>query len=104
MYREGFVMFTFNEIRALLNARPFVPFRLVLSDGGTVDVRHRETVIVGRGFAVIGLVDPAATDTIFDRWTVVWYMHVTRVEMLSLGAPPFGPPPGDAGAPLPAPA
>ncbi len=96
-------MFTFNDIRALLNARPFVPFRLVLSDGGTVDVRHPETVSVGRQFAIIGLVDPAATDTAFDRWVVTWYMHVTRVELLSVSAPPFAPPPGNAGAPLPAP-
>jgi hypothetical protein len=32
-------MFTADDLRALLHARPFVPFRLLLGDGGAVDVR-----------------------------------------------------------------
>ncbi|HZT79676.1 MAG TPA: hypothetical protein VFA26_05630 [Gemmataceae bacterium] len=97
-------MFTLEEMRALVNARPFVPFRLYLSDGGTVDVRHRELVLIGRRFAVVGLPDPGTADTLFDRWAVVWYLHVTRAEMLEAGPPPFGPPPGPAESPTPTPA
>ncbi len=73
-------MFIADDLRTLRNVQPFVPFRLSLSDGGAVEVRHPETVSVDRRFAVIGLLDPTATDTLFDRWAVVWYMHVTRVE------------------------
>src|SRR6266702_2473460 len=95
---------TLDDMRALLNARPFLPFRLYLSDGGTVDVRSQEVVMPGRRFALIGLLDPDATDTAFDRYMTVWYLHVTRHEMLSAGPPPFGaPPPGSAESPTPSP-
>jgi hypothetical protein len=33
--------------------------------------------------------DPGQNDTEFDRWTTAWYMHVTRVEMIHPGRPPF---------------
>jgi len=98
-------MFTFDDMRGLLNAQPFIPFRLHLSDGGAVEVRHREFVNAGRRYAVVGLPDPADPDAPFDRHLVVWYMHLTRVEMLTPGAPPFGSPPaGPAGSSTPRPA
>ena len=94
-------MFTLDHLRALLQARPFVPFRLVPSDGGTVEVRSSELVFPGRQMAVIGLLDSTANDTAWDRFIIVWYMHVTSVEMLGPGAIPFGPPTGPAEAPSP---
>src|SRR4051794_36974133 len=97
-------MFTADDLRALLHARPFVPFRLLLSDGGGVEVRSPEVVVVGRRFALVGLLDPNATDTLIDRWTVVWYMHVTRSEQMGAGPPPFTPPSGPAESPTPSPA
>ncbi len=96
-------MFTLDQLRTLLAARPFVPFRLLRSDGGNVEVRSSEVVLPGRQMAVIGLLDPDATDTAFDRFTILWYMHVTGVEMLGLGAAPFSsPPPGPSESPAPA--
>ena len=94
-------MFTGNDLQALLNRRPFVPFRLKLSDGGTVEVISRELVIPGRRYAVVGLLDPDAKDTLIDRWTVVWYMHVTRIEDINPGAPPFAESPPATGEPRP---
>jgi hypothetical protein len=52
----------------------------------------------------VALLDPDAMDTAFDRYTTVWYMHVTRHEMLGLGAPPFTSPPGTSETPSPTPA
>jgi len=95
-------MFTAADLQELVSARPFAPFRLLLSDGGAVDVRSPEVVLVGRRFGVVGLLDPDATDTLIDRWTTVWYLHVARVEMLVPGAPPFSPP-ASAGPSTPAP-
>jgi hypothetical protein len=95
-------MFTLNSMLALLNAQPFVPFRFHMSDGGTVDVPSRELVMAGRTFAVVGILDPNRNDSVMDRWTTVWYMHVTRVEMLRPGTPPFtAPPPAEGGVPSP---
>ncbi|MBY0232632.1 MAG: hypothetical protein K2W96_25405 [Gemmataceae bacterium] len=82
-------MFTANDMRELIQARPFVPFRLITSDGREIEVRSPEVVLPGRRLAVIGLLDADATDTFFDRWTTIWYMHVTRAEFLAPGAPPF---------------
>jgi hypothetical protein len=96
-------MFTPIDLRTLLNTAPFVPFRIHLSDGTPVDVRSKEVVLPGRHYAVIGLLDPDATDTLFERWAVVWYMHVTHVEMLGTGPPPFSPPTGPTESPTPAP-
>jgi hypothetical protein len=95
-------MFTLDSFRTLLDRRPFIPFRLYLSDGGTVEVRSREQVFLLRHYAIIGLLDPQATDSIADRYATVWYMHVTRAEMLSPGAPPLPPPDGPSEAPSPA--
>ena len=45
---------------------------------------------------------PGHAETLADHWTTVWYMHVTRTEMLTPGAPPFtAPPPADNGTPAP---
>jgi hypothetical protein len=86
-------MFTLSDMRSLLTAKPFAPFQLVLSDGRTVPVLSPEVVAAARRFAVVVLLDPAAVDTPADRWITVYYMHVTAVEMLQAGAPPFSAPP-----------
>jgi hypothetical protein len=95
-------MFTHRDLRALLDARPFIPFRLYLSDGGSVDVLSREVVIVGNRFAVVGILDPSTHGQPVDRYVTIWYLHVARHEMLSAGAPPL--PPSDGPAPAPTPA
>ena len=94
-------MFNANNLLTLLKTRPFVPFRLILSDGGTVEVKSPEVVLPGRHLMVVGLLDPNAKDSLIDRWTTIWYMHVTRVEQLAPGAPPFTSPPGPAESPTP---
>src|SRR5208282_3068638 len=86
-------MFTADDLLTLLTAVPFVPFRLVPSDGGSVAVRRRDFVTAGRRYAVVGIVDPAAPDAPFDRHAVVWYLHGSRVETLVTGRPPFSEPP-----------
>jgi hypothetical protein len=87
-------MFTSNAMLALLDARPFAPFRMHTSDGAAhVDVLSQELVIPGRNFAVVGILEPALSNRLANRWVTVWFMHVTRVEMLNPGSPPFTAPP-----------
>lgn len=86
-------MFTASDMVALLNAKPFTPFRLHLSDGGEVTVRTPEVVSPGRRMAIVGLLDPDQNDSLFDRWTTVYYMHVTRHDLLSPSSRPFSAPP-----------
>lgn len=96
-------MFTQNNLRALLNAQPFIPFRIHLSNGSSVEVRSREQVLALRQLAIVALLDPNAPDVTEDRWLNVWYMHVTSIEMLTPGAPALAPPEGPAGSPSSAP-
>src|SRR4051812_4815559 len=96
-------MFNLTAMLALLRVTPFAPFRFHLSDGGTVVVPSRELVMPGRNFAVVGILAPPHNDNVADLWTTVWYMHVTRVEMLPPGTPPFTAPPNGSGNPSPAP-
>ena len=84
-----------------MNARPFTAFRLHMSDGGHVDVISPESVAVavGRRTAVICFLEED------DRWQMVYYMHVTRAELLKPSGPPFsGSPPEPTGQPTPTPA
>jgi len=89
---------THDDIRQLLSATPFVPFRLHLSEGNAVEVRHRELAFPGRRYVIVGLPDPKHPNRPFDLHQVVSYMHVARVEMLSPGPAPLGPsaPPGSS--------
>jgi hypothetical protein len=76
-------MLTPDKMRSLRNAQPFIPFRLHLNNGSSVEVRSPEHVLVLRHYAVVALPDPQATDGSWDQCVTVWYAYVTRVEMLS---------------------
>ncbi len=96
-------MFALDDLKALLSARPFVPFRVWLSDGGHIDVRSAEQIFPLRRYFIVGLLDPNAAEQAYDRHATVWYLHVTRHEALTPGASPFtspGEPP--SGTPAPA--
>jgi hypothetical protein len=67
------------EILALLRARPFVPFRIVTSDGTTYEVRHPDLVMVGIATAVIGYPDKS-TPGAYERFDIVSMRHIVRLE------------------------
>ena len=95
-------MLALEHLRILLNAHPFMPFRLILSDEGAVQVPSPEVVLPSGRFAIIGLLHPNSKDMSFKRWTVVWYPRVTRVEQREPGAPPVSASPGsEASSPSP---
>lgn len=75
-------MFTLADMRALVQKRPFVAFRLWLSDSDSVDVRSPDVVMLGKRFAIVGLLDADAIDTVVDRYSVVWYDYVSRHQAL----------------------
>jgi len=99
-------MFTRNDMLRLLRAQPFTPFRLHLSDGSTVDVRHSEVVNPGRRVAHIGITDPDNPEAVWDDWIIVYYMHITKVDSLKPGPSPGedGTPPGPSETPAGTPA
>lgn len=76
------------ELKAELNKRPFLPFRIVTTLGKNYDVteRNRPMIRVGIGCVVIGFLLPE-TDPRFDRYEAVSLLHIVRREpILETGA------------------
>lgn len=69
-----------EEIKKFLERRPFVPFRLLLTSGERVEVRHPETVLVARSHIAVAL---RPRNGIAEY--VVWYslIHIVKVSPLS---------------------
>jgi hypothetical protein len=78
-----------EELRSLLRARPFVAFRLYLTDGAQYDVRHPDLMLVGERSAIVGQTsDPHKT--FYELYTTVVLVHIVRIEPLPTPAPANG--------------
>ena len=73
-----------QTFRNLLSARPFKPFRLVMSGGQTYDVRHPEMAWLTRTDILVGIDD--TDEGVPADFRICSLLHVTSVE-------PLGPPP-----------
>jgi hypothetical protein len=69
------------ELQRLLRQRPFQPFRVVVSDGRTYDVRYPEMNLLARGFIKIGIPEPGP-NPLCDHTEFVWLSQIARVEPL----------------------
>jgi hypothetical protein len=72
---------TRNDLLKRVKQRPFVPFRLVLSEGTAYDVKHPEQVMVARDCAVVGLPSQPAEE-FFETTVLVNLFHIVRLEPL----------------------
>lgn len=59
--------------------RPFVPYRIYVTDGQTYEVRHPDQVIVLRSRIVIGL---GGENGVPDHLEHIALVHVVRIEEL----------------------
>jgi hypothetical protein len=75
-----------DEIRSFLRARPFVPFRLCLTDGWSFEIRHPELLMVGARAVVIGIPQAGVPDPLFERTITVSLLHVVSIEPLESSA------------------
>lgn len=74
-------MITSKDIRELLHAKPFRPFRICLSDGSHYDITNHDAALVGRNVVEIGLNrDAEGFAEYFARCSI---LHITRLEDLS---------------------
>jgi hypothetical protein len=71
-----------RELAQALSRRPFVPFRLYITDGTTYEIRHPELLMVFPGSAVVGLPGAAYPFPLLDRFEIVDLLHVVRLEPL----------------------
>lgn len=77
---------TRHDLLLRARQRPFRPFRLVVSEGASYDVRHPDWIIVSRDAVTLGIAaDP--TQDYSDSTVMIDLYHVVRLEPLEATAP-----------------
>jgi hypothetical protein len=72
---------TVQTFRDLLSARPFRPFRLVMSSGQCYQTRHPEMALLTRTSILVGV--DVADDGVPAEFKICSLLHVTAIEPLS---------------------
>jgi hypothetical protein len=73
-------MITAKQVRELLQAKPFRPFRICMSDGTHYDITNHDMAFVGRNTVEVGLnLDPDGFAEYFARCSI---LHITKLEDL----------------------
>jgi hypothetical protein len=69
-----------DDLKSMLDKRPFEPFRLLISGGQHADVMHPEMAIVGRSIVAVG---EGRKGGVAER--IVWYnlLHIVKIEPLT---------------------
>ena len=75
-----------EDMQEILEARPFKPFRLHLTDGEAFDITHPELVMQTRSKLIVDL-PPRQGSRIVEHVEHCALMHVVRVEELEAGTP-----------------
>jgi hypothetical protein len=75
---------TVQTYRDLLAARPFKPFRLVMSSGLTYEVRHPEMAWLTKTSILVGI--DATDDGVPAEFKICSLLHVTAVEPINTAA------------------
>jgi len=73
-----------TELRESLTKQPFEPFRLMMSDGTSHEIRHPDLLWVGHRTAYVGLTGESGS-TFFERSVKVDLTHVTQVLPIESG-------------------
>ena len=71
-------MITAKQIRELLEAKPFKPFRICMSDGTRHDIIHHDMAWVLKGTVEVGINLDA--DGFAEYATRCSILHITRLE------------------------
>lgn len=67
------------DIRILTQRKPFIPFRILTSDGTFYEVRHPDLVMIGLSSVAIGY--PSERDPhSYEKMDIVSLRHIVRLE------------------------
>jgi hypothetical protein len=69
------------ELKERMNAQPFKPFRICISDGKTHDITHHDIMLVKRNAVLIGI--ELDSNSIAERFVECALLHITRIEDIS---------------------
>jgi hypothetical protein len=73
-------MFSAPEIKELLNAQPFKPFRIRMSNGQAHEVLNHDMALVSRNSVDIGL--HPDSEGVAERFVRCAILHITEIEEL----------------------
>lgn len=68
-----------ESIREMLSRKPFIPFRMQLSDGRHFTITRPELVFIGGGTTIIGIVRDVNNE-FFDEPVIVANRHIVSLE------------------------
>ena len=68
-----------QDLREYRDRHPFVPFRLVFTDGRAVDIPHQDFLGIGKNLIEVGVVSDTAT-VLGTETIVASLLHVIRIE------------------------
>jgi hypothetical protein len=69
-----------EELLRAIRTKPFIPFRLLMTNGETLEVRHPELCMPGARTIAVGLTAPSQSQAIYDVVTIVDLLHIVRLE------------------------
>lgn len=72
-----------EQLMELRSREPFEPFRLTLIGGRSVEVPHRELMMVGRTSLTVGLLDRGSGEPVYDRLVTIALSNIERIDMAS---------------------
>jgi hypothetical protein len=71
-----------ERIVEYLRARPFFPFRIILSNGHVHEIRHPELAMVSPYFVVVGVPQEDESSPLIRNVVTVAMIHIMEVEPL----------------------
>jgi hypothetical protein len=71
-----------EALREELRRQPFVPLRIILTDGKTYEIRHPEMALIGKRDLYIGTESKFGSG-VAAKTDLVSMLHVVRVEQIS---------------------
>jgi hypothetical protein len=77
-----------EQLLEWVRRRPFVPFRVHMSDGGSYEVRHPDLIMPGARSVIIGIPGIALPEGVYEHTVLVALIHITRLEPLAAQVTP----------------
>jgi hypothetical protein len=79
-----------EDLLKAVRARPFIPFRLLLTNGESLEVGHPEMCMPGARSTVIGMPSSSKPLPVIDSYSIVDLLHIVRLEPIQQAAPSNG--------------
>ena len=71
-----------EEVREHLDALPFIPFRVCLSDGSSYQIRHPDQALVTTWSVEVGVPEQRRESRIYERIAHCSLLHIVKLEKL----------------------